>query len=254
MTWKTIQAWITKSWSTIVTIFKIVAIIISVLFVLPVFTSSKETKEQIKEKKNKIKEVKKHNAEVKEEADKVVENAKAVSNKIQADKKERDKKTSKYFPNLLLFVVPLFMLFSTSLEAQDTYMLETSRGTIELVIPAEEDLRFGFIDMASLYIEERYDVDELLEENDRLIESNENLQGRLDETEKELDETLELLEKVRSENDPILQNNVSVGVAMYSDQSLSPQVGYGVVLLDTISVSLFARFPFAVGINVGITW
>lgn len=254
MTWKKIQAWITKSWSTIVTVFKIVAIIVSVLFVLPIFTSSKETKEQIKEKKDQIKDVKKHNVEVKEEADKVVKEAKETSEDIRKDRKERDKKASKYFPNLLLFVVPLFMLFSNSVDAQETHMLETSRGTIELLIPEGEDLRWGFIDMASLYIEERYDVDDLLEENDLLIGINEELQKRLEETEKELDETLNLLEKLKNDNGPIVQNNVSIGAALYGIQQISPQIGYGIILFDTVQISIFARYPFAIGLNVGWIW
>lgn len=252
--WEDIKAWFKKNWTIVKTVFRIAVVAISVIWLIPVFTSSSDAKKDLREKKRDIKKLKAENKKILEEIAARRAAAKKKAAEIKADKEERDKKASKYFPGLVVLLAGAALLQPTTADAQETFDLETSKGTVELHMPAQEDLRGAYIDMAGLYIEERYDVEELLEENDKLIADNERLEEQLKKTEEELEETKEIADELRKQINPVFRSGVGFGVGVVLPQEVSPQIWYGIVLFNRVQVNVYAKYPFEIGLQTGIIW
>lgn len=252
--WEDVKAWFEKNWTVVKMVFRIAVVAISVIWLIPVFTSSSDAKKDLREKKREIQKLKAENKRILEEIAARREAAKKKAAEIKADKEDRDKKASKYFPGLIVLLAGAALLQPATADAQETYDLETSKGTVELNIPAQEDLRDAYIEMAWLYIEERYDVEELLEENDVLIEDNERLEEQLKKTEEELEETRAIADELRKQVDPVFRNSVGLGAGVVLPQEVSPQIWYGIVLFNTVQINVYAKYPFEIGLQAGIIW
>ena len=141
----------------------------------------------------------------------------------------------------------------------ETIEIETSKGPQELFVPeTHEELREAYIDMAKLYIEERFDhedslnqIEDLFDQVDRAIALSRNATDLSQELVADLDKLQKAL------NMPIIFQmyvSLAVGKAFLYTQFLDGfYVGLNVtgVILEQLLISIEYNIPARIQIGVG---
>lgn len=150
----------------------------------------------------------------------------------------------------LMFVI--MILISSSLFAQQQFTIETSKGPKTVEIPENQTPTEAFLEMAELYLEERWDHEETLkrEENaydqiDRLNVVIDNLQEEITKLQDQLRKTEDLLDQALRPDPFALRTMIT-----YGNNSVGG--GFGITLFESIGASLSAEYPL--GFRVGISY
>ena len=145
----------------------------------------------------------------------------------------------------------LLVSFTSSANAED-YQLQTSEGETELYIPDDPtELREAYIDMASLYIEERFDHEKSLKNVENLL----TIQDKYKEYYTTLNTTTNKLIKSLMKKEKVdLFRIYFNAIYRYDIITPAPAVGVGVTvqLFESFFVGAFYQFPSSVGISAGI--
>jgi hypothetical protein len=117
----------------------------------------------------------------------------------------------------LIFIFTI-LLFSFPLIAQESFIIETSEGEKEVVIPEDMTPTDAFLEMAKLYWEERYDLEEALKQIDELIPKIEEYQREVARLEEERD-------KLEEENEKLVKRYEEALVEAQKPELFIPYVG-----------------------------
>ena len=148
-----------------------------------------------------------------------------------------------------LLSVLLLIFFVSFFTYAETYMLPTSQGDKELYIPDDhEELREAFIEMSSLYIEERFDHEKSLSQIDSLLKLHDDYK----EYYTNLEKTTQKLIKELSKDDTDLFRVYLQGHYRYDLLNPFFNVGIGIQIqiFESITFGLFYEVPSSVGVNV----
>lgn len=152
----------------------------------------------------------------------------------------------------------LLFIFIPSLLLSQEFTVETSRGEQRLVIPEDMTLEEAYVQMAGLYLEERYDLEEALKEIDDLTEEVsdyivevEDLQKEVDILQEENAELRELYEKERRSQ--FLRPVASIGAGI-DDSFHYVQGSFGIQLFESWFATTDIQYPFRLGISIGRTF
>lgn len=152
----------------------------------------------------------------------------------------------------VIIIGTLFLCFLANVHAESV-MLNTPRGEQELYVPESyAKLREAYIDMAGLYLGERFDhersirhVDTLLSVNKQLLTSNLALRTTVDRLQSELDK--------RYLPDPIQHYIVfGPGAGIESTVAYGAYVGYGALLFERVMIAGTIGLPLTIQILVSV--
>ena len=141
---------------------------------------------------------------------------------------------------LAIFIICLLALFVTirRIYPQETIKIETSRGNLDLIIYDNyEELKEAYIDMAKLYIEERFDHEESLFQIKELLEISKQYTDLL----KRYDRVILELSKI-----PIYRNSILIGTGwdiIIPDYKMNAYIGYGGLIINIFFYELLFKFP-----------
>ena len=149
------------------------------------------------------------------------------------------------------------LVFSLAVLSLFAYTVPTSRGDIELVVPAGYTLEEAYVEMARLYLEERWDHEELLDKSNELTQQvdiyvQENAQLRLDYN-LLLDDYKHLAELLESKSKVVAVKGLIGAGATFSESFsvMSPSLKIGALLFEKITVETYLSYPFSLGLTVG---
>lgn len=140
----------------------------------------------------------------------------------------------------VIFVVFYFCSFSIFAENVE---IETSKGPQQVYVPeTQEELREAYLEMAGMYLEERFDHEATLEREQGLIQDNKDLIADVKELSKELREWI----NKKTRPDPL-----QVSLAVYWEKDLLDEqtIGLGVdfYIFEKASIGVFFQLPTTVG-------
>lgn len=146
----------------------------------------------------------------------------------------------------------MFLLGMANLFAVE-YTISTSRGPQVVVLPDGQDTLDAFLNMSQLYLEERFDHEDLLAASKK---TRETLQVYLNKTqaltklyEKALTDKSDLVALLEKKSKT--QAVVPVfGLAASFDNTFSAD--FGVLIFEKFQLSTVVSYPMAVGLRVGI--
>ena len=122
---------------------------------------------------------------------------------------------------------------------------------VYLFVPDDpEELREFYIDLATLYYEQRYDLDRSVVNVDKLLDQIEELTGTIESHKEYLEEAVILLEETK-----FFSRSFDIG-AGYNFQMLRPtyHINLTYMLTDRFQGGFGLEFPFAVRAFVGIRY
>ena len=146
----------------------------------------------------------------------------------------------------------LLVLISFPLIAQESFIINTSQGEKEVVIPEGMTPTEAFLEMAKLYWEERWDHEQTLKREqeaydqiDRLNVVIDDLQKEIEKLQEQLRETERLLDKALKPDPFALRTIIT-----YGNNSVGG--GLSITLFESVGASLSAEYPL--GFRVGISY
>lgn len=147
----------------------------------------------------------------------------------------------------ILLTLSLGSIYSTE------YTIETSRGPQLVVIPEGTSELEAFLRMSKLYLEERFDHEDLLESIDPLKKSIETYKDNYEKLDslyktaiKDRDDLLDLLK----EKNKIKIVKPSFGISATLNETFSFDAG--IILLEKVQVSTILSYPYSIGIRIGV--
>lgn len=158
-------------------------------------------------------------------------------------------------------LVGLLIIFMTSLSlpAWET-TIETSRGEQRLTLPEGMTFEEAYVQMAKMYLEERFDHEDLIISAQTLVKQVESFRHenlKLYDLYKEQQEQYKNLDSLYQEalRKRFIIPSMHLG-ALYDieEQQVQVQGMFGVIVLERFSVHTLLQFPFAVGMSVGVQW
>ncbi len=159
----------------------------------------------------------------------------------------------------LLVGVLLLLTLSFSLPAWET-TIQTSRGEQTLTLPEGMTFEEAYIHMAKMYLEERFDHEDLIISAQTLVKQVESFRH---ENQKLYDlyvQRGEQYKNLSSLYEEALRKrfiipSMHIG-ALYGieEQQVQVQGMFGVIVLERLSFHTLLQFPFAVGMSVGVQW
>lgn len=158
----------------------------------------------------------------------------------------------KIFLFIVLFLIS-FLSFTQSFE------IETSKGIVKLVVPENLSIEEAYQQIAQMYLEERYDlqesldiIDSLNKEIDEYIEKVSDYIEKVDNLNLEKDELIKLLEEKNKPKfiSPFLL--IGGGVEDINPYSLFVDIQAGIILFERWTLTTILEFPFRIGIGGGI--
>ncbi len=142
-------------------------------------------------------------------------------------------------------------LFATS------YVVDTSKGPQVVEIPSGYTTLEAYLEMSKLYLEERYDLEELQLTVTPLLDSIEqykkDVKGLEDSNEILIQDykDLEILYKDKSKV-RVFQPTISLGVQQGGIGEIHFHVSFGGILFEKIMLQTMISYPFALGISIGV--
>lgn len=116
------------------------------------------------------------------------------------------------------FLIISLLLLSFPLIAQESFIIETSEGEKEVVIPEDMTPTEAFLEMSKLYWEERYDLEEALKQIDELI-------PKIREYEREVARLEEEIDKLQEENEELVKRYDEALAEAQKPELFIPYVG-----------------------------
>jgi hypothetical protein len=161
---------------------------------------------------------------------------------------------------LLLFLTILcFSLTPLVAEEVEIEHPSPNKESITLTVPETyEDLREAYIEMAKLYIGERYDLETCLDDQDKLLKNYDKIKKEvvtplMDQLKKN-EEAIEDIAKQKIKPE-VIQFGVFFQTGMqFNDGELSPSF-YGmpyVQLFELVNVGVFVGYPLQLGLGIGV--
>lgn len=161
---------------------------------------------------------------------------------------------------ILLFLTILCFSF-TPLIAEEVEIEHPNpdKEPIALIVPEDyDDLKEAYIEMAELYIGERYDLEQCLDDQQVLLDNIDTIKSEviveLKEQLKKNEETLREIVKEKVKKDPF-----AIGVFLESggvlyDSELKPYVQCMpyVQLFETFNIGVEIGYPFSLGVGLGV--
>lgn len=153
----------------------------------------------------------------------------------------------------------LILLFIPSLLAAQTFTIETSRGDRTLTIPENMTIEEAYQEMASLYLEERYDLEEALDNIDNLTEEVEEYVVEVEDLQEEVDTLQEENEKLNELYEKEIRTDIvspiaSVGFGIEGDTSYYGSVSVGLQFFESWFITADVSYPVRLGIGIGRTF
>lgn len=163
---------------------------------------------------------------------------------------------------LVGFLILFVMLFSLSAQS---YKIETSRGTQTVEVPKGYTMEEAFIEMAKLYLEERFDHEDLIKETNALTISvrdytervedltnkNFTLLGNYKQLEVLHDDLIRLYEQVVKKTP--FTPTLNLGYIYNIENNESMFIGsLGGTIFERVSLQTIFTYPFGVGISIGV--
>lgn len=155
--------------------------------------------------------------------------------------------------NFFLISSFIFLLTTSNLFAS-SYKIETSRGPQTVEIPEGYTELEAFLEMSKLYLEERFDHEDLLSSVENLKTSYEQVKQEKSDLDnlykdaiKDRDELSDLLSK---ESRPKFISP-SIGISGTTNYTFSMDAG--IILLEKIQIStILSGDPLAIGLRIGV--
>ncbi len=150
----------------------------------------------------------------------------------------------------LIFII-LISLFSILLYSE-TIKISTSRGEKTLIIPdTYTELKIAYIDMAKLYVEERYDHDKTLKQLDNLLEVVDTLYLSMDKLSK-INNNLSNI-AIKLTNKKLFQLSIMGGIDYNFLNSIPyPAIGLSIYFNEIITIGLLYKIP--INIEILLSW
>lgn len=126
-----------------------------------------------------------------------------------------------------------------------SFIIETSRGPREVVIPEDYTVEEAFLEMAELYLEERWSHEDTISDHKRLIDAVKLYRQMVEEYEHEIS-VLEDMTR-RPTVSPLLSGTVGLTV----DGGYTVGVGGGAMFFDRITTQIFVEAPFVIRLGIG---
>jgi len=152
--------------------------------------------------------------------------------------------------------LPLIFIFISSVLFSQEFTIATSKGEVDLIIPEDMTLEEAYENMASLYLEERYDLEEALAEIDKLtseaeeyIEEVNRLEEEVDILQNDNEELQDLYD--RETRDEAISILFDIGFGIESDLSYFLSTSFGVQLFDTWYGQIQVSYPIRIGLSLG---
>ncbi len=137
-----------------------------------------------------------------------------------------------------------------------SYVVETSRGPQVVEIPSGYTEVEAFLEMSKLYLEERFDLEDIQADVEVLLDSIEQYKRdvkKLDDDKNTLIADYKDLEKLYKKQNKlqIFQPSIMLGT-QYSEDVMNAHVFIGGTLFEKVSVHAMLSYPLAIGIAVGV--
>lgn len=147
-----------------------------------------------------------------------------------------------------------------SIASLHAFTVSTSRGDVELAVPSDMTLEEAYIEMARLYLEERYDHEDLIEATERqttsvssYIVANKELRDQYQDL---LVDYNNLVEEMNKEIKSVpLKGFVGMEVDFEEQFTImKPSILLGGVVFERVLVTTRVGYPWSLGIGVGFTF
>lgn len=142
------------------------------------------------------------------------------------------------------------MLFLPLMVSAETYDLPTSKGKEQLIIPdTYDELRSAYIEIASLYIEERYAHEESLDQIDRLLSLHEEYKSYFHTLEST---TQDLIRELSKDQSDFFRLYIG-GHYRYNILAPAPNVGidFQIQLFESFNIMISYEVPVSFTLSVG---
>jgi len=151
-------------------------------------------------------------------------------------------------------ICSLLSIFSFNTLAAESYLISTSKETdVKVSIPEGYTELEAFLEMSKLYLEERYDHQELLDSIEGLKETVEDYKQKNDELNAVVSElntkNTELASLYKEKSRPSLFTPIA-GLSVTTENTVS--IDFGVNVLDKVDISTVISYPFAAGLRIGV--
>jgi len=150
------------------------------------------------------------------------------------------------------------LLFIPSLVFSQTFIVDTSRGPQRVEIPEGYTATEAFREMAVLYLEERYDLEEALEIIDNLTSEVEEYIKLVDRLQEEVD----TLQRENEEYQVLLEDEMKPDFVKYvgsaglglTETSYYGTASFGLQFLESWFATIDASVPLRLGFSIGRTF
>lgn len=153
-------------------------------------------------------------------------------------------------------IIILIFLFISVLGFTQTYEIETSQGVRTITVPEGYTLEQTLIEIAGLYFEERYDLEELLQDHSELITEVEQYQEMVDIYREEIHELMEKYSELTElyEKKQRMANFLflpTAGIDYSNDSGVQGKFGIGLLLFQRAWIQLEIGVPYSIGFTFG---
>lgn len=147
------------------------------------------------------------------------------------------------------FIITLLLLLCGTMLFAETYILNTSQGKKELYIPDNpKELREAYIEMSSLYVEERFSHEESLEQINSLLKLHDDYKEFYMDLETT---TRDLIRELMKDDTDFLRFYVA---GHYRYNLLNPffniGIGIKVQFFESLIIGIFYEVPTSVGVSI----
>lgn len=160
---------------------------------------------------------------------------------------------------VLFIIAAIMFLIANVAMASAVYTVPTSRGDVKMVIPDGVTIEQAYVGVAQLYLEERYDYEELRDSADQLITDVTDYQGQVAQltldyqnlSQAQTGLTTVLDAKVKTDwIQPLVFLSIgSIGsVPIFNGSSIT----IGVLAFEKIIVGTSVIYPFSLGFTIGM--
>jgi len=158
----------------------------------------------------------------------------------------------------LILSFGLFILFSTAPLSAQSFSIETSRGIKTLEVPENMTIDEAYIEMGTLYLEERFDHEDLIESTETLLEDIKSYEKSIFDLQTLYANTLvdykdlNKLYKIAIKKKFIIPK-LSVGAGL--DLNYKPTIDFllGISIFEKFDVYTKIGYPFSLGIQIGVS-
>lgn len=159
---------------------------------------------------------------------------------------------------ILLIVIEGLLISHLVFADSWSYDIETSRGTKTIVLPDGMTFEEAYIEMSKLYIEERYNLEDLMAQTDELVkkaeayeassEALQKLQKELSDKTEEINNLYKKLNRTR-----VVYFLAEAGVSSAEFKKIDRiDAGFGVLLFETVALIGEVSYPWSFGIKAGV--